>query len=357
MDKMKLELDKLAVELDKNSKRQYEKLLKMLKEGVKPQEALSVIYLSFEKNTYNYDFIVALSTAFTALLEKPFTVKELLEYKVGKVKLSDKLYVDAKKVATEAKTIIEEHLAGFHNLRKLALSLYAGYDQRPESKEVIKVTKVLPRYLKDAVKPFASEVDTEIARLTASGLKTPALRTAYLKYLDKAELGIGQDTLTNSLKTAVAEKLRYISNRLAQTTAAKAYNVKVATDLLARDDVQYVRYALSGSHSVTDICDHFKGVDLFGVGGGIYPKGEAPLLPAHPFCRCRLIAVVNLRTPTTPEARPEATRDFYDSLSDEEKALVYAGGLRKHVENDGDVLEYINRSKPDEYKIRLLKDL
>ena len=46
-----------------------------------------------------------------------------------------------------------------------------------------------------------------------------------------------------------------------------------------------VRWLLSGSHPVPDICDDLASADLYGLGPGGYPAGDEPPYP-HPNCLC-----------------------------------------------------------------------
>jgi hypothetical protein len=47
-----------------------------------------------------------------------------------------------------------------------------------------------------------------------------------------------------------------------------------------------MKWNLSKSHKVTDICDTLASQDLYGLGPGVYPKDKLLPKPAHPHCIC-----------------------------------------------------------------------
>jgi NAD+--asparagine ADP-ribosyltransferase len=51
-----------------------------------------------------------------------------------------------------------------------------------------------------------------------------------------------------------------------------------------------MKWVLSGSHPVPDICDTLSTYDS-GLGPGVYPPGDEPPYPAHPNCLCTLIPI------------------------------------------------------------------
>lgn len=54
--------------------------------------------------------------------------------------------------------------------------------------------------------------------------------------------------------------------------------------------VEAVQIRLSGAHPKPDICDQH--ADGGPNGGGIYPVGDQPMPPYHPFCMCYQAAVL-----------------------------------------------------------------
>lgn len=242
----------------------FARLLEKIRAGAKPRAALDAVLKEF-----NADAIQGFREALNAILESSLGTKEVKAYKVGRVKLSDALYANSQAVAGVSQQIIEKHMAGVHTARELRKALYEGYDFQQDP---LNIVKPLPKYLQ-----------VEFDKFKAAALKTPALRAAYLEAIRKAEAGAGMDALEKALKVAFHEKCRYMANRIAQTELHRNYTDQVARELMADDQIEYVQWKLSGTHPKTDICDRHARVDAYGVGAGIYPKGEAPKPPAHPF--------------------------------------------------------------------------
>jgi hypothetical protein len=347
--KLELTLDKLAVSVDATAKKAYTRLIGLINQGVKPQEALNAVYLSFSAGSVNAGYLAALNTAFTTILQRPFTTTELLHYPVGNVTLSSKLYANAKLTSEQVATAIQNNVDAFMNLRKVSLDLYSGYNQ--VSNEVLKVTTELPKYLQEAIKPFASEIDIGTAKLLASDLKTDGLRAAYSTLLDKIESGASKKALDNAIRTAAYERNRMLANRVGQTEVARAYNRKVGKDLVNREDIDWVQARPRGNHK-SDRCDIYLFSDNYGMGEGVYPKDKAPVFPVHPHCRCALVARVDLKANPAAKLDPNAERDYLSSLSEEDQKLILPEGGRQALANGQSITDYLNSriSNPD-YRI------
>jgi len=95
--------------------------------------------------------------------------------------------------------------------------------------------------------------------------------------------------------------LCYEALRLARTEMSNAF--REGTYAAGRTNPSYkgVRWLLSGSHPVEDVCDDYAQADLYGMGPGGYPKGEEPTTP-HPNCLCISAPIV------------EDTEAFVDTL-------------------------------------------
>jgi len=346
-------LDQTAVDIDQVAKSNYDKLIKLIEAGVGPRGALNQIYLSFASG-YLPEISEVLSKAFTAILEKPFTVNQVYNYPVGNIPLSAKLYQDAKEVSRQVEVVISEHAKGIQNLRDLALKLYEGYDFN--STEVLVGEQTLPKYLKSIFGELSTEVDREVAKLSARGLQTAPLRASYLKLIDSVEKGVAKKSLDKAISTAIHERLRFYADRVAQTELARSYAKAQALKIRDREDVQYVQVRYAGNHSA-DICNMFGDVDRFGLGNGVYPKDKAVVPPYHPGCRCRLISLVNLVTDSIPDADKNAERVYLQSLTDEEAAGVLPKGTRDYIAKGGNLRDYLNAKAKEEYAIPTIGDL
>lgn len=242
------------------------RLLDLIRAGATPQAALALVLADFRGGVME-----GFRQALEAILQERISLQTAADWRVGRLRLSDRLYADSRAVAATVRAIIDSHLQGPQSARDLAKALYEGYDFKQDP---LRVIKPLPAYLQ-----------REFDRFAAAKLKTPALRAAYLQAIEHAERGAGQKALEKALKVAFYERNRYLAHRIAQTELHRAYTDKQARELMRQDRVIYVRYRLSGrAGHVPDICDVHARADRYGLGPGIYPKADAPKPPLHPHC-------------------------------------------------------------------------
>lgn len=93
--------------------------------------------------------------------------------------------------------------------------------------------------------------------------------------------------------------------RIAVHETNTAYHESNRASMERSPVVGLVRWQLSGRHaglpSSPDVCDIVAEADLHGFGAGVYHKATAPSL-LHPFCQCRVVAV--LREPSAWDDPP-----------------------------------------------------
>lgn len=213
----------------------FAQLLEKIRQGHAPRSAIDAILREF-----NADTLTGFAEAFSAILESSLGEKELKNWPVGGVKLSDRLYQNAQQVSATTRQIIEEHMKGLHSARELRKALYEGYDFQKDPLDII---KPLPKYLQ-----------VEFDKFKAAQLKTPALRAAYLEAIRRAEAGAGREAIEKKLRIAFYERNRYFANRIARTELHRAYTDQQARELMDQDRIQYVQIRLSSKHLKTDIC-------------------------------------------------------------------------------------------------------
>lgn len=300
-----------------------------------------------ELRTFDAPYLEAMADAMTTVTGERITAKDLREYVIGEVGLSDRLYHQARETSARVQRILEEHTRYAHDARKLALDLYEGYGFRDQETLVPKVR--LPRYLDDAV--LNGEMDALLARIQAAQLKTAPLRAAYLQALDAILKDKGQKAIDKALDVAVQERYRYFANRIAQTELARAQNAQIARELMADDEVQVVQVVLSASHPAPDMCDVFARQNAWGLGAGCYPKAHAPLAPYHPHCRCSLLQRRDLSA-ANAKHDPEAAMKYLFGL-DPKVAGRVAGSRAKRdqVMQGGGWEDMLNEGRPKAYRI------
>lgn len=308
----------------------FQRLLALIREGKKPQTALAIVLESFHGAV-----LLGFKEALGAILQEAISIKTVAAWQVGDIALSQRLYADHQTVAKSVQRLIEQHLQGPQNARKLAKALYEGYDFKADPLNVI---KPLPAYLQK-----------EFDRFAAMQLKTPALRAAYLQAIEQAEKGAGQAALQKVLKVAFYERNRYLANRITQTELHRAYTDRQARELMSQARVQYVQIRLSRSHTAkdTDICDYHAKTNLYGLGPGIYPKEKAPKPGFHPFCKCLIAPYLLVPKSAKPVFNPQAEQAFLRSLSPQEARRVAGSQANLEQALQGGRLETIYQKHTD----------
>lgn len=307
-------------QIDDAAQRAFDRLWSlMLKPGAKSPRDL-VLQVAAE---FNLGASEALAAAFSVLLERLIGPAEVQAMPVGDVVLSRLLYRHAVQTAAEVTAIVREHAQGVHDARALLLRLYDGYDpqdgiQRPLEGRAI---ASLPRALREIVAEPGPRADLaallDDAQRQASRVKSRALRSGYLDLLSTWESGAAREVLRKKLDVAHREKSRFMADRIAQTELARAYQARVAAEVMADTETTVVQVMLNPAHPALDICDLHATADLWGLGKGCYPKEEAPRPPFHPYCWCRVrgrqdLQALAARRAPKGEARYLAGRDAQD---------------------------------------------
>jgi hypothetical protein len=142
-----------------------------------------------------------------------------------------------------------------------------------------------PRLIEDA-RRFR---DRYIYQLGGAFSDESKLRAAYSEVVKAIETGVAEK-IDKAVDIAIRHKARYLGERIARTETARAHFEGWAGAQMADPDVVGFRFFLSNSHPEPDICDMQCGVD-FGLGPGVYPKGQFPDYPFHPNCICEYESV------------------------------------------------------------------
>ena len=107
----------------------------------------------------------------------------------------------------------------------------------------------------------------------------------------------GAMTLTKSypnmmkrMKGRIPGNISYEALRLARTEMSAAFGEGAIAAARVAPSYIGMKWVLSGSHPVPDICDTLSTYDS-GLGPGVYPPGDEPPYPAHPNCLCALVPV------------------------------------------------------------------
>ncbi|KAB2929850.1 MAG: hypothetical protein F9K25_10145 [Candidatus Contendobacter sp.] len=320
------------------AERAFAALLGKIRAGAKPRAALDAVLKEF-----NADAIAGFREALNSILQSSLGVAEVKAYRVGRVKLADALYANAKAVAGISEQIIERHLQGVHNARELRKALYEGYNFQDDPLDII---KPLPKYLQ-----------VEFDRFKSAALKTPALRAAYLDAIRKKEAGAGMEALEKALKVAFYERNRYYANRIARTELHRNYTDQVARELMEEEQIEYVQIRMSSKHPKTDICDRHAKLDAYGLGPGVYPKADAPKPPFHPHCYCVVSPKIDIFD-AKPRFNPKAERAFLAKLAPKEARDIAGSWEKLALAKKGETLEAIyNAGKDPLYRWKRLGEV
>lgn len=258
------------------------------------------------------------------------------------VALSKTLYKNSKNVSRESLEILNGSIKAKEPIKDISKKLYDGYGFN--DKEVLNVTKKLPKYLQRELK--RDKVSSDLIKYVDK-IKTKPLKTALNQIVKKMD-GVNQIGLERALKVALEEKSRYYATRIADTESYRARNLSRAKEYLEDEDVEFVKFTMSSRHPMMDICDYYAHLDV-GYGAGIVPKEQMITLPLHPHCHCKYnphYKKVKKRHIKNPESY---TMDKF-SLRDQQRIAGSFDKLRQFKE--GASLESVFNSVRPQYPIR-----
>jgi hypothetical protein len=341
---------KVSESVARQSREMYDSAMAQIEAGTPIDVAIEAAQRQFVGQ-----YATAIAEAFNTLLQLSVTSAQILQMPVGDVTLSESLYANARQASAEVKVLLEQHARGMQSVRALALALYDGYAAAGAAGRPLEwVSKAeLPQPVKallaaDRSSDLAGLLDE--AKAAAAQPKTAALRAAYVELINAWEAGAGADIIERKTRVALAEKTRQYADRIARTELALAHGRQRARDVMGDDALQAVRIMLNPAHPTPDICDLHAGVDLYGLGAGVYPKALAPTPAYHPHCWCRVKSMYSVAVPDGVKADPQAVTRYLSGLAPSVARRVAGSGLRltelMAAERHMDV---INHGKPDAY--------
>lgn len=113
------------------------------------------------------------------------------------------------------------------------------------------------------------------------------------KYVAQGAGSIARDypDMMRRMGKRVPQTLSYEALRLARTEMSMAFMEGTYAAGRVNPSYKGVRWMLSASHPMEDVCDELAEANLYGLGPGGYPMGEEPPL-AHPNCLCYVVPLV-----------------------------------------------------------------
>ena len=249
-----------------------------------------------------------------------------------KMNLSSRIHKANTTMRTNIIDIISASMRNVDSIKSMAMELYDGYNSgkgvinKAELPDYLRRIELLARQslngdvlaMQEITKAIQS-VKTNVENINAKALK--AAYTDLLRVSDK----VSEKALNRAVKTAIEEKTRYYSERIARTESARAWFEGIIAENANDDDVWGYRWVLSSRHALVpfDQCDVCANADV-GYGPGVYPKNKIPSIPRHPHCMCMISPVFHWEVANKGDKfNPNKAREYIDSLSDVEKQSLF----------------------------------
>ncbi len=350
-------LDSTSAEIEDAARAAFDRMVQLILGGADPRAAAMDVVVEFQA-----DFGDALAAALSVILGQSIGTAAVLELQVGAVRLSSRLYAEAQVVSTDVANIVQRHVRGFVDARRLALELFEGYTFRAPDAEPLQFNPrndKLPKYLREALADtgVADSMARAFAQLQVSGLSTPALQAAYadvLRAIDAIEAGPkAQARLNKRLEVAWYERMRFFATRIARTELHRAYMDREAQLLMLDTDVEYLQVRRAPGRQEPCICALFTGRDQYGLGPGVYPKAVAPRPGFHPFCMCVLAPRLDLTGRKAKERDDAADVSFLARAGETVAARIMGSQARRdQVLRGASAEEVVNAGRDPAYRVR-----
>lgn len=171
-----------------------------------------------------------------------------------------------------------------------------------------------------------------LAEAVATGQS--AIKTAKLlqQYVRKDAVTLVEDypDMMKRLQNKIPKDISYEALRLARSETSKAYWKGVIESARNSPSYKGVKWILSSSHPLADICDAYADHDE-GLGRGVYAPGSEPEYP-HPNCLCTIVAVHE-----QPEEFLKKLKSWQQQGPSVETARIESWFQRVHRQPDAEV--------------------
>ena len=257
--------------------------------------------------------------------------------------LSQRLHSSDQAMRSELVDIIKTHVEAKSSAWDASRQIFDGYgfggtihkDQLPELPKAIQ--GLMGKAGRVVTPEDLLQLQQNAKRLEAyaSRLATGPLKSAYTQFAKRLEKGLikGLDKL---VETATYEKARYHASRILRTETAHAWGQGFLEDCRKDPDVVGIRWTLSSSHKIFDICDFYASADLYGMGPGVYPLGKIPGYPAHPHCMCPLAKVYKWQVPAEKDQVQQGGAVALAKMTDSQRKRILTINGAKGFQGAGD---------------------
>lgn len=128
--------------------------------------------------------------------------------------------------------------------------------------------------------------------------------------------------------------------RVFRTELNRAHGEAYQAGAGSHPDVVGMRFTLSPNHPRVDICDYYASANLYGLGEGVYPVGQAPW-PAHPNTMSYVTAVFRDEVSEKDQAGQRSPLAWLREQPEDRQAAILgtskAAALRAGVLNENDI--------------------
>jgi mRNA-degrading endonuclease HigB of HigAB toxin-antitoxin module len=151
----------------------------------------------------------------------------------------------------------------------------------------------------------------------------------------------------------IPKDISYEALRLARTETTAAFGEGTIAAARVTPSYKGMKWVLSKSHPLQDICNTLAEADGWGLGAGVYPPGEEPIYPAHPNCLCVLVPVHE-----QPEDFVKRLKRWVnDPSSDKELEKWYNSVYKNGTTKQADIKSEVKYNNKKEAKDYLIKEL
>jgi len=173
--------------------------------------------------------------------------------------------------------------------------LYAGVNNKAIEACWARTTKGL--YISDRIWQQGERIQTIMRDIIQEAVATgqDAVKTARMleRYVRTNAKTVAKEypNMMERMAGRIPGNLSYEALRLARTEMTAAFGEGTIAGGRVSPSYKGIKWVLSKSHPIEDICDTLASADNYGLGPGVYPPGEEPPYPAHPNELCHLVPI------------------------------------------------------------------
>jgi hypothetical protein len=165
----------------------------------------------------------------------------------------------------------------------------------------LKLSERIWKHARETAKQIEKQVMLSLQTgMSANRLRDQILATAEQqpitipKYLQKQLKDATPEQIAKKVAKYIKKKQEFNAKRVARTEIQRAWRITYVEQSKKLPFVKGIKWNLSGSHNINDICDELATADV-GLGPGVYPPNAVPMggQPAHPQCMCYLTTVLD----------------------------------------------------------------